>query len=169
MGSEAAPVAGWSHDASESDHPRRRRRRPVPWFRVFLALVVVGGLAWASLSPGGLRARLSGVDSSISGTVADLTQSRSVDQASKMFNAWYAQQGSYPNYTQSQLDEMGNADWSEGMNVSWCTPRDVVLSAFTASGTVSRLLIDGKVIGNVDGHVACPADLDDPVPWKLPS
>jgi hypothetical protein len=169
MGSEEAPDAGWSHDASERGHARRRPRRPVPWFRVFLALVVVGGLAWASLSPGGLRARLSGVDSSISGTVSDLTQSRSLDQASKMFNTWYTQQGAYPDYTQSQLDEMANADWSEGMNVSWCTPRDIVLTGFTASGTVSRLLIDGKVIGDLDGQVQCPVDLVDPAPWKRPS
>jgi hypothetical protein len=134
--------------------------------RVFLAIAVLGGLAWASLSPGGLRARLSGVDSSVSGAVSDLTQSRSIDQASKMFNTWYAQRGGYPDYTQSQLDEMANADWSEGMNVAWCTPRDVVLTGFTASGMVSRLLVDGKVVGDLEGQVACPAAVDDPAPWK---
>ncbi len=123
-------------------------------------------LAWASLSPGGLRARLSGVDSSVSGAVSDLTQSRSIDQASKMFNTWYTQRGAYPNYTQSQLDETANADWSEGMNVTWCTPRDIVLTGFTASGTVSRLLVDGRVVGDLDGQVPCPADLTNPVPWK---
>jgi hypothetical protein len=133
---------------------------------VVLALAVVGGLAWASLSPGGLRKRLTGIDSSITGTVADLTQSRSLDQASKMFDTWFAQQGRYPDYTQSQLDESGNAGWSEGMNVSWCTPRDIVLTAFTASGTVSRLLIDGKVVGDLDGQIQCPVDLVDPAPWK---
>jgi hypothetical protein len=138
----------------------------VPWFRVFLVVAVVGALAWASLSPGGLRKRLTGIDSSISGTVADLTQSRSLDNASTMFDTWYTQQGQYPDYTQSQLDEMGNAGWSEGMNVVWCTPRDIVLTGFTASGTISRLLIDGKVIGDREGQVPCPVDLVEPTPWK---
>jgi hypothetical protein len=133
---------------------------------VVLALAVVGALAWASLAPGGLRKRLTGIDSSITGTVSDLTQSRSLDKASKMFDTWYTQQGRYPDYTQSQLDEMGNADWSEGMNVAWCTPRDIVLTGFTASGTVSRLLIDGKVIGDLDGQRPCPVDLVEPAPWK---
>jgi hypothetical protein len=169
MGSEEAPEPSWPNDVSEREHTYRRPRRPVPWFRVCLALAVVGALAWASLSPGGIRARLSGVDSSISGGVADLTQSRSLDQASKMFDTWYTQRGAYPDYTQSQLDEMANADWSEGMNVSWCTGRDIVLTGFTASGTVSRLLIDGKVIGDLDGQVQCPVDLVDPAPWKRPS
>ena len=166
MGSEAAPDQSWPSDAPTGDHAHHRPRRPVPWFRVFLAVAVVGVLAWASLSPGGLRARLSGVDSSLTGAVADLTQSRSIDQASKMFNGWYTQRGAYPDYTQSQLDEMANADWSEGMNVNWCGPRDIVLTGFTASGTVSRLLIDGKVVGDIKGAGPCPTDLTDPTPWK---
>jgi hypothetical protein len=166
LGSEEALEPSWPSDASGSTSAHRRPRRPVPWFRVFALLAVVGALAWASLSPGGLRARLTGIDSSISGTVADLTQSRALDQSSKMFDTWYSQQGSYPDYTQSQLDEMGNPLWSVGMNVMWCTPRDIVLTGFTASGTVSRLLIDGKVIGDRDGQVGCPVDLANPAPWK---
>jgi hypothetical protein len=83
-----------------------------------------------------------------------------------MFDRWYAQQGSYPNYTQSQLDEQGGASWGEGMDVSWCTPRDVVLTSLTASGLVSRLLLDGEVVGDVSGRAPCPVDLVDPRPWK---
>jgi len=52
------------------------------------------------------------------------------------------------------------------MDVSWCSPRDVVLISLTASGTVSRLLLDGKVVGDVHGKAACPTDLVEPLPWK---
>jgi hypothetical protein len=167
LGSEETSEPTWPLDASDRSPPRRRARRPVPWFRIVLALAAVVALVWASMSPGGLRARLSGIDSSITGTVSVLTQSRDLDRASKMFDGWYTQQGSYPDYTQSQLDALPDADWSEGMDVAWCTPRDVVLIAFTASGTVSRLLLDGAVVGDLDGRVACPADVTNPVPWKL--
>jgi hypothetical protein len=167
LGTEEAPeVAGWRQGGAEPSSARRRRPRHIPWGRWFLGAVAAAGLAWASLTPGGIGARLSGVDSSLSGAVADLTQSRALDKASKMFDGWYTQQGTYPRYSQSQLDEQGNANWSEGMDVTWCTPRDVVLISFTASGTVSRLLLDGKVVGDVPGRVGCPTDLVEPLPWK---
>jgi len=41
-----------------------------------------------------------------------------------------------------------------------------VLVALTAAGTVSRLLVDGKVVGDVSGQEPCPADLTKPLPWK---
>jgi hypothetical protein len=123
-------------------------------------------LAWAALSPGGIEARLTGVDSGLKNAVADITQNRPLEDASKMFNTWYAQQGSYPQETQSQLDQDPDASWGPGMDVSWCTPRDVVLTSLTASGTVSRLLLDGKTVGDVHGNIGCPTDLVDPAPWK---
>jgi hypothetical protein len=83
-----------------------------------------------------------------------------------MFDTWYVQQGSYPDYTQSELDQQPGASWGEGMDVSWCAPRAVVLTSLTASGTISRLLLDGKVVGDVSGRVGCPTDLVDPLPWK---
>lgn len=138
----------------------------MPWFRSVLAVAVAGLVGWATLSPGGIGARLSGIGSSISRTVSELTQSRELDQATKMFDKWYVEQRGYPDYTQSQLDEQPNASWGVGMDVSWCTSRDVVLTSLTASGTVSRLLLDGKVVGDVPGRVACPVDLVDPLPWK---
>jgi hypothetical protein len=123
-------------------------------------------VGWALISPGGIRSYLSGIGSSIDSTVHVLTQSRDLERATKMFNAWYAEQGRYPDYSQSQLDEQADAGWSPGMDLSWCTPRAVVLTSLTASGTVSRLLLDGKVVGDVSGAVACPVDLVDPLPWK---
>ena len=36
----------------------------------------------------------------------------------------------------------------------------------TAQGTKSRLLLDGRRLGDVDGDVACPADYSNPTPWK---
>jgi hypothetical protein len=119
---------------------------------------------WASSSPGGLRARIFGIESSIKGAVSDVTQNRELDRATKTFDGWYDQQGQYPDYSQSQLDE--RTDWSTGMDVTWCTPRDVVLTSLTASGVVSRLLIDGKKVGDVSGRVACPVDLVSPAPWQ---
>lgn len=169
MGGEAPPEApGWSNDARDgwSSEHRHRRRRPIPWGRWFLIAAVLAGLGWAARSPGGISARLAGLDSSIRGTVSNLTQSRELEQATKMFNGWFAEKGQYPRYTQSQLEQMPDASWGVGMEVSWCTPRDVVLTSLTASGTVSRLLIDGKKVGDVPGRVACPVDLVNPVPWQ---
>ena len=131
------------------------------------------GLAWPSpgrwrgrrAQPGGLSKRLPGIKSSITGAVSSVTESRELDQATTSFNGWYKQQGRYPDYTQSQLDERSNDSWGAGMDVSWCTPRDVVLTSLTASGTVSRLLIDGKKVGDagpgrVPGRPREPASLD---------
>ena len=131
-----------------------------------LAAAVVGALLWASAQPGGLSRRLEGIKSAITGAVSAVTESRDLDQATKAFNGWYGQQGQYPRYSQAQLDERTDIAWGAGMDVAWCTPRDLVLMSFTASGNVSRLLIDGKKIGDVPGRVGCPADLVDPLPWK---
>ena len=167
MGSEeTAEVPGWPSDGPEPGPPRRRAPRHIPWGRYCFGALAAAVLLWATLSPGGIEERLTGISSSMRGAVSDLTENRDLDKASKMFDAWYVQQGSYPEYTQSQLDDQAGAAWSEGMDVSWCTPRDVVLTSLTASGTVSRLLLDGKVVGDVDGRVACPVDLVNPVPWK---
>ena len=130
-----------------------------------MALVAVGALAWASAQPGGLGKRVAGIKSSITGAVSSVTESRDLEKATKTFDGWYGQQGQYPNYTQAQLDERADDSWGAGLDVSWCTPRDVVLTSLTASGTVSRLLIDGEKIGDVQGRVACPADLVNPRPW----
>ena len=131
-----------------------------------VAVLGVGVLAWAALSPGGIEARLTGVNSGLKNAVADITQNRPLEDASTMFNKWYAQQGSYPNETQSDLDQDPNAAWGPGMDVQWCSPRDVVLTSLTVSGTVSRLLLDGKSWGDVSGKADCPTDLDHPAPWK---
>jgi len=109
---------------------------------------------------------LSGMGSSISGTVSELTQNSQLEKATKMYNGWFDDQGRYPNYTQSQLDESSDSSWGAGMDVAWCTPRDIVLTSLTAAGTVSRLLIDGKKVGDVTGRVACPVDLVNPLPWQ---
>jgi hypothetical protein len=151
---------GWSSD------PRHRYRRPIPWGRWFLFAVVLAVLVWAAGSPGGISARLAGLDSSIRGTVSNITESRDLENATKMFDNWYDQKGQYPDYTQSQLDEQPNTSWGVGMDVNWCTPRAIVLTSLTASGTVSRLLIDGKKVGDVPGRIGCPVDLVNPLPWQ---
>jgi len=168
MGPEAASEQpGWQGDAPEASHPRRHGPAPrVPWGRIILALALCAGLVWLSTTPGGISARYFGIKSSITGTVSHITENRDLEQATKAFNGWYVQQHQYPNYTQSQLDEQADGEWGAGMDVSWCTPRDVVLTSLTASGLVSRLLIDGKKIGDLPGRVPCPIDLVNPSPWE---
>jgi hypothetical protein len=129
-------------------------------------VVAVAVLGWAALSPGGLEARLTGVDSGLKHAVASITQNRALENASTMFDKWYAQQGSYPNETQSQLDQDPDASWGPGIDVQWCSPRAVVLTSLTVSGTVSRLLLDGAAHGDITGKVACPKNVDDPSPWS---
>jgi hypothetical protein len=131
-----------------------------------MVLAAVGALVWANAQPGGLSKRLAGIQSSIKGAVSNVTESRDLEKATKTFNGWYDQQGQYPKYSQSELDQRTDAPWGAGMDLSWCSPRDVVLISLTASGTVSRLLLDGKKIGDVPGRGACPADLVNPLPWK---
>jgi hypothetical protein len=133
---------------------------------LIVALAAAVTLVWMSFSPGGLRGRIFGIGSSISGTVSKLTESRELEGGTKALNGWFEQQGAYPNYTQSELIERTDVSWGAGLDVSWCSRRDVVLTSLTASGIVSRLLIDGKTVGDVEGRNACPADLVNPVPWE---
>jgi hypothetical protein len=133
---------------------------------VACVVLAAGAVGWAALSPGGIEARLTGIDSGLRNTVSGLTQNAALDKATKMFDGWYRDQGTYPKETQSMLDQDPNASWGAGMDVSWCTPRAVVLTSLTAAGTVSRLLIDGEKVGDLPGRVACPTDLVDPLPWK---
>jgi hypothetical protein len=168
LGSETTPEQpGWQGVGPDGAHPRRHRPpRRVAWFRWIVGLAVGGALVWMSFSPGGLRERYFGIKSSITGTVSKLTESRDLEGATKTFNGWFAQQGLYPNYTQSDLIERTDGPWGAGLDVSWCSNRDVVLTSLTASGIVSRLLIDGKTVGDVEGRKGCPADLVNPVPWE---
>jgi hypothetical protein len=117
-------------------------------------------------SPSDLRTRLFGIESSIRGGVSKLTESRELEQATKAFNGWYEQQGQYPNYTEDELLQRSDLAWGAGMDVMWCSRRDVVLTSLTASGTVSRLLIDGKKVGDLPGRRTCPADLVSALPWE---
>jgi hypothetical protein len=163
---ETSEPPGRKDDAHEGAPPRRRRRpRRVRWHRWILALAVVGTLTWANAQPGGLSKRYADIKASVTGAVSSVIESRELDQATKTFNGWYDQQGQYPNYTQSQLIERTDDSWGAGMDVAWCTPRDVVLTSFTSAGTISRLLIDGEKIGDVHGRAACPSDLVSPDPW----
>ena len=52
-----------------------------------------------------------------------------------------------------------------GMSFVWCNAQAVVLRAPTADGSVSRLLVTGKDLGEVNGAPVCPANLQKPSPW----
>ena len=43
------------------------------------------------------------------------------------------------------------------------------LQAPTAGGSVSRLLLNGTDLGEVDSAPGCTTDLAKPSPWKLPA
>ena len=58
------------------------------------------------------------------------------------------------------------AGFGLSMNFTWCSPQAVVLQSLSAGGSVSRLLVDGKDLGNVNGAQQCPANLAKPAPWK---
>jgi hypothetical protein len=166
LGSAGGPDAGHWPDGAFDAPPRRPWTQQVSWRRVALVALAAVVLGWATVSPGGIEARLTRVDSGLRSAVANITQNRALENASTMFDKWYAQQGSYPKESQSQLDEDPNASWGPGMDVQWCSARAVVLTSLTVSGTVSRLLLDGKARGDVTGRVACPVNLDDPSPWS---
>jgi len=53
------------------------------------------------------------------------------------------------------------------MGYQWCSPAAVVLTSSAVGGTVSRLLLSGKDLGNVSGVYGCPANLNKPLPWKV--
>ena len=94
-----------------------------------------------------------------------MAMSRSLPK--RYFDQLYATQGSYPNLSDSAIQADPKAGFGLSMNFTWCSPRDVVIQSPSAGGTIAKLLVDGKDVGNVVGAAACPANLAHPAPWKL--
>lgn len=153
----------------DEGRPSRRRRtrltvRPLP----VLLLVLGGWFAWASTTEGGVSARVDDIVESVRDLLTDATTDPGLKRGATYFNDRYEREGAYPDVTDLQLEQGDEGGWSIGVDVVWCSPRAIVLQGLTGSGTTSRLLLDGKDLGDVRGEVGCPADLTEPAPWVLP-
>jgi len=165
----AAPVGG-SHGRREEPKPKKRRPKRRIEIRplTVLVLLVAGWLAWAYTTPGGPSARVRGWIDHTRTDVADVSLGTGLHKTANYFNGLYATQGSYPQLSDTQLQEDPNAAFGINMGYQWCSPGAVVLTSDGAGGSVSRLLLAGKDLGNVNGVQGCPENLRKPRPWKIP-
>jgi len=157
----------WQDPASEPA-PRRRRKRYQIRPAGILLLIPLVWLGWAYTTPGGPSARINDWIDKTRTDVADVSASPSLRQSAIYFNGLYASQGSYPNLSDTTLQEDPNAGFGLSMVFTWCSGRDVVIQSPSAGGTISKLLVDGKDLGNVVGATTCPANLAHPAPWSAP-
>jgi len=162
------PVPPVSRRSSFQPEPKHRRRRS---FTIrpaaVLLLAVLGWVAWAYTTPGGPSARIQSWIDRTRSDVADVSLGPGLHKTANYFNELYATQGSYPHLSDSQLQQDPNAAFGINMTYTWCGPGAVVLTSRNAGGSVSRLLLAGKDLGNVSGVYGCPANLTKPVPWKI--
>lgn len=155
--------------AMASDEPVFRHRRRFPWRKVVvlaLLVAVAGWLAWASRTDGGVSARVEdGIASIERATGLDDTDP-TLRTAEETYQEVWEAKGNYL-VTPEELEvREPNVDWVSDLNVHDCPGgRAVVLVVRTASGTRSRLLLDGETRGDVEGDTACPVDYVDPAPW----
>lgn len=131
-----------------------------------VVLACLGWLAWASTTEGGVSARVESFVHRGRAAVEGVTEDPSMKQASEALNERFERDGSYPVITEALLRDDPGLSWGVGVTVSWCSSRSVVLSGLTGHGTISRLLVDGRVVGEVDGAQICPIDLVNPLPWE---
>jgi len=155
-------------DARASSNQRPRPRKPrtsVRPFPLIVLLLLLGALAWASRTEGGISARVDDGVEWVRGIVEDAATDPGFKRATDYFNQRYETEGSYPVMNESQLREDPAADWGVGIKVVWCTPNSMVLQSLTGGGTVSRLLVNGATFGEADGAQQCPGSLADPRPF----
>lgn len=150
------------------EEPSRKRRRRHRRVRVmpFVLLAIAAGLGWLQLQPGGVSGHINDWIDKVKGDVAT-GANPDLKQAADYFDNLYQHDSGYPHLTDDQIREDPNATFGTGVTIVWCTNRDMVLQGFNGSTSVSRLLLDGKVVGDATGTVNCPNDLSDPAPWKL--
>ena len=163
----ASPVGGRSSGRPEKPHRRPKRRmqiRPA----VLLLVLVLGWVAWAYTTPGGPEARIRGWIDHTRTDVNDVSLGPGLRQTAVYFNGLYASQGSYPDMSESEIQQDPNAAFGINMGFTWCGPSAIVLVSNGAGSSVSRLLLGGRDLGNVSGTYGCPANLSKPAPWKIP-
>lgn len=148
-------------------HRRRKRKmriRPL----LIVALALLGWLGWAFTTPGGPSARIGNWIDRTRGDLAQASANPDLRRSANYFNGLYATQRSYPNPSDSAIEAAPDSGFGLGMSFDWCGPRAVVLHDLSSGGQVSRLLLDGKDLGNVAARRACPTNLSNPAPWKIP-
>jgi len=123
-------------------------------------------LGWAYTTPGGPSARIRGWIDHTRGVVAEASVNPDLRRNAAYFNSLYASGGSYPDLSQSVID--GSPGFGLTETLVYCGPQAIVLQSLSSGGSLSRLLLAGKDLGNVSGTHACPANLAAPVPWKVP-
>jgi hypothetical protein len=162
-----APVGrGWGRSKPPRHRkPKRRTEIRPAWV---LVLLVAGWLGWAYTTPGGPSARIRGWIDHTRTDVADVSLGPGLHRTANYFNGLYATQGSYPHMSDTQLQQDPNAAFGINMGYNWCAPNAIVLTSNGAGGTVSRLLLGGRDLGNVSGLYGCPSNLAKPAPWKVP-
>jgi hypothetical protein len=153
-----------------TDRPARKRvRRRRPRGRAVLLLLLAVGLGswtyWASQRPGGVSGTINGWISHTRSQVDSVSTDPDLATARRYFNRQYAANGVYPQMTESDL---AGAGIGVGVNVEWCSAQAVVIQGASGGGTLSRLLVSGRDLGELRGKYDCPADLTKPLPWKRP-
>jgi hypothetical protein len=163
---EAAPPS--SRESYEPEEPRHRKRRVRFKLRplTLIGLILVGWLAWAATTPGGVKERLHDISNKLQSAVDDATTDPGLKRAATFYNDQYDRLGAYPNMSEQDMRDDPDAGWGVGVDVDYCNPNAIVLQSLTGSGTISRLLIEGRDYGDVHGKVDCPANLENPLPWK---
>ncbi len=132
-----------------------------------LALLVVVGLGtwtyWAQQRPGGVSGTIDGWISHVRGTVDSVSTDPDISTARRYYNSQYAESRAYPHMTDSDLAAAGIG---VGVNIEYCNAQAVVIQGASGGGTVSRLLLAGHDMGELNGKYDCPVDLSKPAPWK---
>jgi hypothetical protein len=157
-----APTITAAHERPQPvRRPRRRGRfHQLPWLRVCLLLALGAWFVWAQSTPGGVSARINGFIDHVRGDVETATVDPQIRSAADAFNAAYHRDGRYP----ASIDVF-SSDLAPSVDADVCNGRAVVLVGESGRGTVSRLLLDGKVVGDVMGRQPCPSNLAKPAPW----
>jgi len=158
------PPGSRTDDTPPARAPRRPRRRRYRGRgkRTFLVILLVGLGAWtywAMQRPGGVSGTINGFIDHLRGDVAKVSADPDLTRAVNTFKQQYATNGAY---SQMGEDQVGIA-----VTVNWCSSQAVVVQGTVEGGTVSRLLLAGKDLGNVQGNQGCPANYNNPAPWKL--
>lgn len=144
--------------------PKERPHLDLPWKRLTFLVGLSAGALWAAGTPGGIPARAEELADWVQGGVESATADPQLRRAEEVLSAWYARNGRYPDRAEFDPDDPGYA-LPVGLAIQFCSPRHVVLSGITSRGTVSRLLVDGARIADVDGNPGCPVDPDAPHPF----
>jgi hypothetical protein len=138
----------------------------VPWGFV-LAVVFAALVLWGQMQEGGVRGVVERFTDSIDRRLDDITGSSAIDNAIEYMNERYRKDGVYPTLTEQDMREIQGVEFA-GLDLIVCSPSHMVVSAFTARGTQTYLLVTGDSWGKVRGRQPCPSDLFQPTPWTVP-